>query len=195
MHLTLRHGTLQLWEEVTLVWPSFPLIWVNQVSRVSRNTDVHTAAYSTLQNLRHFVKRLQCKFSVIHRYGRFYFSARLVTVKCGLVRGNLSIFLKINLHLFSIHMLSIFQQGNLIWTGWNMILFSCYTHFTTHTLSLSLSHTHTHTQYFSVFLIRRAILHRCSAYGCHTIQVFRIKRTKLYRFSAYGCHTIQVFCI
>jgi len=62
-------------------------------------------------------EQLQCKFSIIHRYERFSFSARLVTVKCGPIRGNLSILLRINLHLFTISMFFIFQHGNLIWTG------------------------------------------------------------------------------
>jgi hypothetical protein len=92
------------------VWPPIPLILANQTPRLSGNTDVHTAAQSTVQKLHHFVKQRQYKFSIMHRYERISFIACLITVKCGLVTGNLSTLVKINLRVFPISMTFIFNK-------------------------------------------------------------------------------------
>ena len=163
----------------------------------------------------------------MHRHEIFSFSARLMTVKCGLKRANISVLLKVSLRLFPVSILLfifIFQQGNLAWTGWNTILFPCYTAICdiyTHTRArvhialYGVSHKALHT--IQVFRTKRAKLYSCPAYGvpnykgvlrmaCHTIRVLCIWGATLYRCCAYGmshytgvlhtvCHTIQVLCI
>ena len=150
-----------------------------------------------------------------------------MTVKCGLKRANISVLLKVSLRLFPVSILLfifIFQQGNLAWTGWNTILFPCYTAICdiyTHTRArvhialYGVSHKALHT--IQVFRTKRAKLYSCPAYGvpnykgvlrmaCHTIRVLCIWGATLYRCCAYGmshytgvlhtvCHTIQVLCI